>query len=79
MKLWPGQGINNKILTFDLLSVTFTFDIESWVLYATRLHTIVNISTKYHEDTLKICEVMTRTRYKLQNFDLLTSKCDFDL
>ena len=34
------------------------------------IHIIVNISTKYHKDTLITCEVMARTRYKLQNFDL---------
>ena len=72
-----------KLQNFDLwpLSVTLTFDIESWVLYATRLHIIVNISTKYHEDTTITCEVMARTRYKLQNFDLwpLSVTLTFDI
>ena len=33
------------------LRVTLTFDIKSWILYATHLQIIVNIFTKYHEDT----------------------------
>ena len=40
------------------LSVTLTFDIESWVLYLTHLHITVNISNKYHKDTTIVCEVM---------------------
>ena len=53
-----------KLHNFDLwpLSVTLTFDIESWVLYATRLLMMLNISTKYHEDTTITCEVTARTR-----------------
>ena len=61
-----------KLHNFDLwpLRVTLTFDIELWVLYVTRLHIKVNISTNYHEDTTITPEVMGRTRYKLHNFDL---------
>ena len=57
---------------FDLwpLSVTLTFDLESWVLYATRLLMMLNISTKYHGDTTNSCEVTARTRYKWPYFDL---------
>ena len=52
------------------LSVTLTFDIESWVLYATGLHSMVNISTKFYEDTTKTYQVMAQTKHKLQIFDL---------
>ena len=68
---------------FDLwpLSMTLTFDIESWVLYATCLLIRMNISTKYHEDTTITCEVMAQTRYKLQNYDLwpLSVTLTFDI
>ena len=39
------------------------------MLYVTRLHIGVNISTKHHEDTFITCEVMAGTRYKLKKFD----------
>ena len=53
-----------KLYNFDLwpLSVTLTFDIESCVLYAIRILMMLNISTKYHEDTSITCEVIARTR-----------------
>ena len=73
----------HKLHIFDLwpLSVTLTFDIESWVLYATRLHNMVNISTKFHEDTTITYEVMARTRHKLHIFDLwpLSVTLTFDI
>ena len=31
-----------------------------------------NLLTKYHEDTITTCEIMARTRYKLQNVHLWT-------
>ena len=62
------------------LSLTSTFNLESWMLYAaTRLHIKVNISTKYYEDTLINCEVMARTMYKLQKCLPLISMHDLDL
>ena len=63
------------------LSVTLTFDIESWVRYLTHLHITVNISNKYHEDTTIICEVMAWKKYKLQNFDIwpLSVTLTFDI
>ena len=47
---------------FDLwsLSINLTFDIESWVLYATRLLNLLNISTKLYESTTTIWEVTAR-------------------
>ena len=39
-----------------------TFDIESWVLCATRLLNMLNISTKIYENTTMICEVTAQTR-----------------
>ena len=62
----------HKLHIFDLwpLIVTLTFDIVSWVLYATHLHNMVNISTKFHEDTAITYEVMGRTRHKLHIFYL---------
>ena len=72
-----------RLHIFDLwpLSVTLTFDIESWVLYATRLHNMVNISTKFHEDTTITYEVMARTRHKLHIFYLwlLSVTLTFDI
>ena len=64
--------IRYKLQNVDLwlLSVTLTFDRESWILYVTRLHIIVNIPTKYHEYTFITCYVIAQTMYKLQNFDL---------
>ena len=74
---------SHKLHIFDLwpLSVTLTFDIESWVLYATRLHNMVNISTKFHEDTTITYEVMARTSHKLHIFDLwpLSVTLTFDI
>ena len=74
---------SHKLHIFDLwlLSVTLTFDIESWVLYATRLHNMVNISTKFHEDTTITYEVMARTRHKLHIFYLwpLSVTLTFDI
>ena len=69
-----------KLQNFDLwpLSVTLTFDIESWVLYATRLHIRVNISTKYHEDATITCK-LCRTRYKLQILTYLSVTLTFDI
>ena len=60
-----------KLQNFDLcpLSVTLTFDRESWIMYVSCLHTIVNNSTKYHEDTKITCKDMAMTRYKIQNTD----------
>ena len=67
-KLRPEQGIKYIFYVWPL-SVSFTFNIESKVLYATRVHIRVIISSKNHENT---CEVMAMIRYKLQNniFDL---------
>ena len=61
-----------KLHNFDLwpLSVTLTFEIESWVLFVTRLLMMLNNYTKYYEATTITCEVTARTRYKLHNFDL---------
>ena len=56
--------------TFWPLIVTLTFAIESWVLYATQLQTIVNIFTKCREDKTITCKIMAQTKYKLQKFDL---------
>ena len=62
----------HKLQIFDLLplSVTLTFDIESWVLYVTRLQNMVNISTKFYENTTITYEAMARTSHKLHIFDL---------
>ena len=55
-------GYQLHIFNLRPLSMTFTFDKESWVLYATRLLTRVNISTKYYEDTTITCGITARTR-----------------
>ena len=49
-------------------TVALTFDIETYVF--TCLLVKVNISTKYYDNTTITCEVMAKTRYKLQSFDL---------
>jgi hypothetical protein len=41
--------------------VTLAFDIESWVLYATRLHIIINILTKLYENATITFKVTART------------------
>ena len=68
---------------FDVwpLSVTVTFEIESWVLYATHLLMMLNISIKYHGDTTITCGVTARTRYKWPYFDLwpLSVTLTFDI
>ena len=51
----------------------------SWVFHKARLHIRVKILFKYHEDTRITCEVMARTSYKMQNFDLWPSNHDLDL
>ena len=63
------------------LSLTLTFYIESWVLYATRLHSMVNISTKFNEDSTITYRVMAWTRHKLYSFDLwpLSVTLTFDI
>ena len=47
----------------------------------TRLHSIENISTKFHEDTTTTYEVMAQTRHKLHIFDLwpLSVTLTFDI
>ena len=73
----------HKLHIFDLwtLSVTLTFDLESWVLYVTCLHNMGNISTKFHEDTTITYEVMAQTRHKLHIFYLwpLSVTLTFDI
>ena len=69
VKLWPGQGINYKLP----FSVTLTSDIVMGLVRNTTTYHIiyiVNMFTKYHNDTTISCEVIAGTRYKLQNFDL---------
>ena len=73
-KLW-----NAHFFTFWPLSVTLTFDIGPWVLYATRLHMTLDIYTKFYEDTTITYQVMARTSFKMPIFYILTSKCDLDL
>ena len=53
----------HKLNIFDLwpLSVTLTFDIESWVLYATCLLIIINILTKLYDNAAITFEVTART------------------
>ena len=55
----------HKLHIFDLwpLSMTLTFDIESWVLYATSLLIIIKFLTKLYENATTITfEVTARTR-----------------
>ena len=64
-----------KMPVFDIcpLSVTLTFNIGPWVLYATRLHMTLDIFTKFYEDTTITYQVMARISFKMPiflNFDL---------
>ena len=71
---------NQKYPIFYLwpLSVTLTFDIGPWVLYATHRHMTLNNLTKFYEDTTITYQVMAQTSKKCPFLPLI-SKCDIDL
>ena len=74
---------SQKMPIFDLwpLSVTLTFDIGPWVLYATRLHMTLNNLTKFYEATTITYQVMARTSQKMPIFYLwpLSVTLTFDI
>ena len=72
IKLWPGQAKKCPFLDIWPLSVTLTFDIGPWVLYATRLLMTLNNLTKFYEATTITYQVMARTSQKCPflTFDL---------
>ena len=74
---------SHKMPIFDLwpLSVTLTFDIGPWVLYATRLLMTLNNLTKFYEDTTITYQVMARTSQKMPILDLrpLSVTLTFDI
>ena len=51
-----------KLQNFDLKVWPWSLTIESWVLYATRLLNMLNLSIKLYENTIMICEVTAMTR-----------------
>ena len=74
---------SQKMPFFDIwpLSVTLTFHIGPWVLYATRLLMTLNILTKFYEATTITYQVLARTSHKMPIFDLwpLSVTLTFDI
>ena len=52
------------------VSVTLTFDIGSWVLYATHILITINILTKLYENATITCDVIARTRSDGRTYSL---------
>ena len=71
----------NAILDIWPLSVTWSFDIGSWVIYATHLLMTSNNLTKIYEDTTITYQVMARTSQKMAIFDIwpLSVTLTFDI
>ena len=69
------QDVGKGQVTFDLLSLTLTLELVTWILNATHRLMMVNICTKFFQNLSRNDKAMDRTRKQ----DVGKGQVTFDL
>ena len=70
------QDVGKGQVTFDLLSLTLTLELVTWILNATHRLMMVNICTKCFKNRSKNDQVMDRTRKRDGRTDTRDGRTD---